>query len=85
MVLLLSIAVIGGDSSITMSTAAFFFFAVVGNKLVLFGVDGKPCDIETALEKTEMVVVVVMVMVLFPLISYEMFCLFVHIVWLLIK
>lgn len=51
MVLLLSIAVIGGDSSITMSTAAFFFFAVVGNKLVLFGVDGKPCDIETALEK----------------------------------
>lgn len=28
-----------------------FFFAVVGNKLVLFGVDGKPCDIETALEK----------------------------------
>lgn len=87
LVLLLSIAVIGGDSSITMSTAAFFFFffAVVGNKLVLFGVDGKPCDMETALEKTEMVVVVVMVMVLFPLISYEMFCLFVHILWLLIK
>lgn len=53
MVLPLSIAVIGGDSSITMSTAAFFFFfAVVGNKLVLFGVDGKPCDMETALEKT---------------------------------
>ena len=66
-----------------MSTAAFFF-AVVGNKLVLFGVDGKPCDIETALENRngsggsdgDGII---------SLISYEMFCLFVHILWLLIK
>ena len=76
MVLLLSISVIGGDSSITMSTAAFFF-AVVGNKLVLFGVDGKPIYRDGTENRNgsggsdgDGII---------PLISYEMFCLFVHI------